>query len=154
MFLDNYSLSYSNMALCLVTGVTGVSYGIRHWEKSSSVDCSNFQAFGHRVIAVLDCIPVIGALASILEYVAFWLSGLSSLSGRASLAYASSQPPKPGPQGLPQPLPPPTFPATQGNSSHTLNPGDLAAQAAALAAGGQLTQRSDGTTTVRGTIEF
>lgn len=73
MFLDGhsdkYNLSLGEGLLSLVTG-TGIPYSKRHWELSNMTSSKKL-VWGHRTIAILEAIPVIGGLVSLIELVTF-----------------------------------------------------------------------------------
>ncbi len=74
-FLDNhphkYDLSLDDIFLSISTLLSGAPYAKRHWELS--FEGSPNYVWGHRAIAVLEALPVMGAANSLLERVAFIL---------------------------------------------------------------------------------
>lgn len=59
----NYNISLADGFLSTITLFSGAPYSKRHWDLSNkSTAC-----WGHRVIAVLEAIPVIGGLAALIE---------------------------------------------------------------------------------------
>jgi serine/threonine protein phosphatase PrpC len=74
IFLENsqkYSLSLSDGALSLVTGLSGLPYAKRHWE--SSHKASTQSVWKHRVIAVLEALPILGGCMALIERIAFYI---------------------------------------------------------------------------------
>lgn len=63
-----YGISCKDGLFSLGTGVTGITYAKRHWNLAKKEGI-----WGHRVIAVLEAIPVFGALAALLERVAVFV---------------------------------------------------------------------------------
>ncbi|WP_044882731.1 hypothetical protein [Neochlamydia sp. EPS4] len=60
-----YSLSYQDIGLSLITGLSGTPYASRHWQLSNHAKAKH--CLGHRLIACIESIPIAGALAAILE---------------------------------------------------------------------------------------
>ncbi|KIC72578.1 hypothetical protein DB42_CX00030 [Neochlamydia sp. EPS4] len=60
-----YSLSYQDIGLSLITGLSGIPYASRHWQLSNHAKAKH--CLGHRLIACIESIPIAGALAAILE---------------------------------------------------------------------------------------
>lgn len=60
----HYSLSPKDIEISLITGFTGIPYALRHLKCARRV---NSHALGHRVIACLEMIPLIGGLTAIIE---------------------------------------------------------------------------------------
>lgn len=71
-FLDThhrkYNLSTSELLLSLAT-VSGAAYAKRHWELSQNI--SSTCVWGHRIIAAVEALPVLGALAALIEKLTF-----------------------------------------------------------------------------------
>lgn len=61
----SYRFSFLDGFLSVATGISGAPYAQRHWELSQQ--CSSNKVWGHRIIAVLEYIPVLGALAALIE---------------------------------------------------------------------------------------
>jgi hypothetical protein len=66
--LDNHSLGYSTTLSEKLLGLVVSPYAIRHAELSNSAKTSNHR-LGHRIIAAIEFIPLVGALASLIERV-------------------------------------------------------------------------------------
>lgn len=64
-----YNLSFNEGLLALGTGLSAAPYAVRHWELSNR---SAEHCLGHRIIAVLQAIPVIGLLFALIERVVSW----------------------------------------------------------------------------------
>ncbi|MBS4170239.1 MULTISPECIES: hypothetical protein [unclassified Neochlamydia] len=60
-----YDLSYKDIGLSLITGLSGAPYASRHWQLSNYAKAKH--CLGHRLIACIESIPFAGALAAILE---------------------------------------------------------------------------------------
>ncbi|WP_213156209.1 hypothetical protein [Neochlamydia sp. AcF65] len=60
-----YDLSYQDIGLSLITGLSGAPYATRHWQLSNYAKAKH--CLGHRLIACIESIPFAGALAAILE---------------------------------------------------------------------------------------
>ncbi|MBS4167000.1 hypothetical protein NEOC65_002102, partial [Neochlamydia sp. AcF65] len=60
-----YSLSYQDIGLSLITGLSGAPYASRHWQLSNYAKAKH--CLGHRLIACIESIPFAGALAAIVE---------------------------------------------------------------------------------------
>jgi O-acetyl-ADP-ribose deacetylase (regulator of RNase III) len=58
-----YGLSCNDCLLSLATGLSGAPYAKRHWELSHTSE----HVWGHRIIAVLEAIPLFGALIGMIE---------------------------------------------------------------------------------------
>lgn len=74
MSLENhsrqYSISLNDALLSVVTGLSGAPYAQRHWELSNKPECTC--VWGHRTLAALEAIPVIGGLAALIERIVSW----------------------------------------------------------------------------------
>ena len=55
-----YSISCKDMGVSVLTGFSGAPFAKRHWQLSNQ-----FNYFGHRVIACLEYLPVLGALVAL-----------------------------------------------------------------------------------------
>lgn len=66
-----YNISFYDGLFSIVTGLSGGPYAKRHWELSN-VSKSPQYKLGHRCIAVLQYIPVVGALAAVIEKICDW----------------------------------------------------------------------------------
>ena len=66
--LDNYNLSYSETLFSVLT-LTGGTLVKRHWSQSSE-DIPVCFKWGHRIIAVIEAIPLLGGLVALIEIVA------------------------------------------------------------------------------------
>ncbi|HUD01933.1 MAG TPA: hypothetical protein VMR37_06365, partial [Rhabdochlamydiaceae bacterium] len=64
-----YSFSFGDAGFTLLTGFSGVTYARRHWDMSRSE-----RVWGHRTIALLEFIPVIGGVAALVERIAVYIS--------------------------------------------------------------------------------
>ena len=64
LYLNNYELDKSDIGLCFITGLTCIPYANRHWAASNE---NLSYSLHHKVIAVLEYIPVIGILVGLLE---------------------------------------------------------------------------------------
>jgi len=60
----HYDISPKDVEISLITGFTGIPYALRHLKCARRV---NSHALGHRLIACLEMIPLIGGLAAIIE---------------------------------------------------------------------------------------
>lgn len=60
--LNNYDLTHSEQILSIVIGIP---YALRHLELAQEPDCPNKLA--HRVMAILEFIPIIGAIAALFD---------------------------------------------------------------------------------------
>lgn len=61
-----YEISFGDAALSAVTVFSGAPYAKRHWELANKSD-STLNWCGHKVIAILEAIPIFGALASLVD---------------------------------------------------------------------------------------
>lgn len=68
-----YSLSARDVGISFVTGFSGVPYALRHLECARRF---RSQALGHRLIAGLEMLPVIGGLVALIERVAILVKNL------------------------------------------------------------------------------
>lgn len=67
-----YSFSCYDFKLTAVTGFSGIAYGSRHWQLAKTLEETQGSCkLCHRVIAVIECIPVLGAVAALIERVVF-----------------------------------------------------------------------------------
>jgi len=64
-----YNLSLNDGLLSVCTIFSGAPYAARHWDLSNR---SPQHCLGHRVIAILQAIPVLGLLFSLIERIAAW----------------------------------------------------------------------------------
>lgn len=73
-FLDShkekYNFTLGNSLFSVVTGLSGAVYSKRHFEISQNQGMS---VWGHRTIAVLEALPVLGGLTALLERIAFFV---------------------------------------------------------------------------------
>lgn len=60
-----YDISYDEAFLALRYGISGAPYAQRHWELSQETKGVVF--WGHRVVAVIEYIPLAGALVALIE---------------------------------------------------------------------------------------
>lgn len=65
----SYNLSFEDGLLSAATLLSGAPYAKRHWELSNR---SAEHCLGHRVIAVLQALPIIGLLFSLIERISAW----------------------------------------------------------------------------------
>lgn len=68
IYLDNYRLSCYEILFSAAT-LTGGALVKRHWSKSSE-EISIYSKWGHRIVAVIEAIPLLGGLAALIEIVA------------------------------------------------------------------------------------
>lgn len=61
-----YNIGWYEGCLSFGTGLSGLPYSIRHWELSKKEGESRY-AFGHKVIAAFEAIPVLGGLMALIE---------------------------------------------------------------------------------------
>lgn len=66
MLLPNYSFSFKDLSVSILTGISGLPFAKKHWDLAKT---NPKDAFAHRVIAVLEAIPVIGGLCALIEKV-------------------------------------------------------------------------------------
>lgn len=73
MFLDCHPLKYSftshDLIWSFVTGASGATYAKRHWQASEK--CSGKVAWGHRVIAAIEALPLLGGIAAVIERISY-----------------------------------------------------------------------------------
>ncbi len=75
-FLNNYELGGSDIGLCLISGLTCIPYAERHWALSKvNSDYSSW----HKVIAILEYLPLIGGPVALVERVIAFASSFFSL---------------------------------------------------------------------------
>jgi serine/threonine protein phosphatase PrpC len=69
MLLNNhnqsYTITYTDAAISLATGFSGIPYSLRHWQLASSSTCLG--ALGHHLIAVIELCPVLGGMTAVTE---------------------------------------------------------------------------------------
>ncbi|BBI17370.1 hypothetical protein [Neochlamydia sp. S13] len=75
-----YSLSYQDIGLSLITGLSGAPYASRHWQLSNYVKAKH--CLGHRLIACIESIPFAGALAAIVERIIVFIQEKLLKDGR------------------------------------------------------------------------
>jgi hypothetical protein len=63
-----YHLSLKEIGGMTLTGFSGITYAARHWDLSS--ECEETYRLGHRLIAMIEGMPILGGMAALLEYVA------------------------------------------------------------------------------------
>lgn len=68
---NQYNLSPRDIFISTCTGLSGVPYAIRHWELSQTHGSEI--SLGHRIIAVLECLPLIGGITALLERIAVFV---------------------------------------------------------------------------------
>lgn len=66
-----YDITLNEAFYSVVNGLSGLPYGVRHLDMSE--ECTTPLAWGHRVIAVIELIPILGGLAALIERVAFFV---------------------------------------------------------------------------------
>ena len=73
--LLNHQLGYSfrseDALFSLKTVLSGAPYAKRHWEQSTNE--KNQVVWQHRLIAMIEFIPVVGALAAVIERIVVWV---------------------------------------------------------------------------------
>lgn len=72
----HYNVFSKDVGISLITGLSGAPYALRHLDLAKKVKS---HALGHRVIAVLEMIPVIGALAALIERIVAYVKSKDSL---------------------------------------------------------------------------
>lgn len=65
--LNKHRDGYDVTALQVVQGLVFSPYASRHWELSNSGKINSTEKWGHRIIAFVEGIPLVGFLASIIE---------------------------------------------------------------------------------------
>lgn len=75
-----YQVSWGNLLTSVITGASGLPYAKRHYELSNV----NESWIAHRVIALIEFMPVIGGAVAIVERIAYALFGSDSLPWRSS----------------------------------------------------------------------
>jgi hypothetical protein len=75
-----YNLSYKDLGLSLITGLSGAPYASRHWQLSRHAEAKH--CLGHRLIACIESIPIAGALTAILERIIVFIQGKLLKEGR------------------------------------------------------------------------
>jgi hypothetical protein len=83
-----YNLSFQDGLLSVGTLLSGAPYAQRHWELSNR---SAEHCLGHRIIAVLQMIPVIGLLFCLIERIAAWFLATAPLAPQQPLPVAGVQ---------------------------------------------------------------
>lgn len=68
IFLDNYVLS-SNESLFMVLTTTGGTLVERHWSQSYEDDISDSSIWGHRIIAIIEAVPLLGGVVALIEII-------------------------------------------------------------------------------------
>lgn len=68
---QDYSVTASSALVSICTGLTGAQYARRHWQLSNIY---HEHCLGHRVIAILEAIPVLGALAALIERIVAYIN--------------------------------------------------------------------------------
>lgn len=63
-----YEISFKEGITCLATGFTGLAYSKRHWNLSNKCTSSSF--LGHRFLAVLEALPLLGGTIALIEKIA------------------------------------------------------------------------------------
>jgi hypothetical protein len=70
LHFEKYSLSLCERTLAIGT-LSGAPYALRHYQLSKT---SNFShCLGHRIICALEFIPILGALAALIERIVVWI---------------------------------------------------------------------------------
>lgn len=64
--LNSYRLDMLDIGLCVITGLTCIPYAKLHWALSNE---NGRYSVWHKALAVLECIPVVGALVAVIERV-------------------------------------------------------------------------------------
>ncbi len=64
-----YNLSFCDIALFFGTGFSGISYAKRHWDLSERG--GTLQIWGHRIVAIMEALPLIGGLVALIERLVF-----------------------------------------------------------------------------------
>ena len=72
-----YNLSFEDGLLSAATLLSGAPYAKRHWELSNR---SEAHCLGHRIIAVLQALPVIGLLFCLIERISSWFHTTAPLA--------------------------------------------------------------------------
>ncbi len=66
-----YSISFCDAFTSVITGLSGLPYSLRHWELSTK--CEAKHSLGHKAIAVLEALPVLGGLAALIERIVVFI---------------------------------------------------------------------------------
>ncbi|BBI17369.1 hypothetical protein [Neochlamydia sp. S13] len=85
-----YDLSYQDIGLSLITGLSGAPYASRHWQLSNHAKAKH--CLGHRLIACIESIPLAGALAAILERIIVFIQEKLLKDGRPTKHKAGTSP--------------------------------------------------------------
>ncbi|KIC72576.1 hypothetical protein DB42_CX00010, partial [Neochlamydia sp. EPS4] len=85
-----YDLSYQDIGLSLITGLSGAPYASRHWQLSNYAKAKH--CLGHRLIACIESIPFAGALAAILERIIVFIQEKLFKDGRPTKHKAGTSP--------------------------------------------------------------
>ncbi|BBI17371.1 hypothetical protein [Neochlamydia sp. S13] len=85
-----YSLSYQDIGLSLITGLSGAPYASRHWQLSNHAKAKH--CLGHRLIACIESIPLAGALAAIVERIIVFIQENLLKDGRLTKHKAGTSP--------------------------------------------------------------
>lgn len=64
----DYSLSSQDLTRCIKSCFSCIPYAERHWQQANQRSVSSWGAFYHRSIAVIEYIPVIGAVCGLADY--------------------------------------------------------------------------------------
>ena len=63
--IDGYHLTTADLWLCALTFFTAVPFAQRHFELANEPYTAKW---GHRILAVIECMPILGALVALIEY--------------------------------------------------------------------------------------
>ncbi|KIC76906.1 hypothetical protein DB41_DU00020 [Neochlamydia sp. TUME1] len=85
-----YDLSYKDIGLSLITGLSGAPYASRHWQLSNYAKAKH--CLGHRLIACIESIPFAGALAAIAERIIVFIQEKLLKDGRPTKHKAGTSP--------------------------------------------------------------
>lgn len=82
-YLKNYELGALDIGLCLITGLTCAPYAKRHWTMSN--ENSNY-SLGHKLIAVLECVPIIGGIIGLVERIIIYINSFFRPTAKSGIA--------------------------------------------------------------------
>lgn len=68
-----YDLSNSDIRHAINTGFTGAPYANRHWQIAEDSSTSKIAAWGHRTVAIVETLPIIGAITALIERIAAYI---------------------------------------------------------------------------------
>lgn len=88
--LNSYSLDMRDIGLCFITGLTSVPYAKRHWALSNE---NTRYSVWHKVMAVIECIPIVGGLVAIIERVSVFAISFFNTQQKSEISLQNTEQP-------------------------------------------------------------